>query len=166
MPTSVPATTLPDWLQYVQALGPTLVAFAVAYVAFRQWRTAEANRKIANDKLVLDLFDKRFSWYEALKRNLFRSLDATNDEVRSAYLEITRLSEESRFLFGDDVVRRMEQLGEASMSLSVVVTVLEDPEQKAEERAAKVKAYTAVAGPLSQDLPNLLAPYMKMDQRR
>ena len=158
--------TLPEWLQYVQALGPTFVALAVAYVAFRQWRTAEANRKIANDKLVLDLFDKRFAWYEALKRNLFRSLDATDDEVRGAYLEITRLSEEAAFLFGDDVVGRMKSLGEASLSLSIVVSVLENPEQKAEERAAKVKDYTAVAGPLSQDLPRLLAPYMKMDQRR
>jgi hypothetical protein len=158
--------TLPDWLQYVQALGPTLVALAVAYVAFRQWRTAEANRRIANDKLVLDLFDKRFAWYEALKANLFRSLDATDDEVRGAYLEIARLSDESRFLFSDDVVRRMDALGAASMALSIVVTVLEDPEQKAEERAAKVRDYTAVAGPLSKELPRLLAPYIKMDQRR
>ena len=156
---------MPDWLQYVQALGPTLVALAVAYVAFRQRRTAEAKRKIANDKLVLDLYDKSFAWYDALKEILFRSLDSTVDEVRGAYLEITRLSQESRFLFGEDVVSRLEALGEAALSLTIAVTVYDDPTVRAEQRKEKISAYTAVAGPLSKDLPNLLAPYMKMDQR-
>ena len=46
------------WLSIAQAVGPTIVAVIVAYVAIRQWLTAR-------NKLKLDLFDKRLAIYTA-----------------------------------------------------------------------------------------------------
>jgi hypothetical protein len=48
---------LPRWMEYVQALAPTVVAIIAAliasYIAWRQWRTA-------HDKLSFDLYEKPF----------------------------------------------------------------------------------------------------------
>jgi hypothetical protein len=54
--------TLPIWLEYAKALGPSFVAVVAASIAgtiaYRQWRTAQ-------NKLKLDLFEKRMAIYEA-----------------------------------------------------------------------------------------------------
>lgn len=54
---------LPLWVQYVQALGPMLVAVVAAgaagYFAWRQWRTART-------RVALDLFNERFAIFEIL----------------------------------------------------------------------------------------------------
>jgi hypothetical protein len=55
---------LPYFLQVVQALGPTFVAVVVGlfagYIGWRQWLTG-------NYRLRLDMFDRRYSMYEATK---------------------------------------------------------------------------------------------------
>jgi hypothetical protein len=54
----------PYFVQLVQAPGPTFVAIAVgafaAIIGWRQWRTG-------NYRLRLDMFDRRYSMYEATK---------------------------------------------------------------------------------------------------
>lgn len=54
---------LPPWVQYIQALGAPSVAVATllvtGYVAWRQWRTAHEQWRIAQQRVVLDLFDRR-----------------------------------------------------------------------------------------------------------
>jgi hypothetical protein len=56
---------LPYWVQYIQALAPTVVAVIAAlfalYIGWRQWRTA-------HDKLSFDLYEKRLAVYEAIKK--------------------------------------------------------------------------------------------------
>ncbi len=60
-------SSLPLWVQYFQALGPTLVAVVLAYIAaaiqFRKWRTAY-------DKLRLELFERRFKIYDETREFL------------------------------------------------------------------------------------------------
>jgi hypothetical protein len=55
---------LPWWTQYVQVLGPTVVAVIAAlfalYIGLRQWKTAHY-------RLTFDLYEKRFAVYEAVK---------------------------------------------------------------------------------------------------
>src|SRR5215468_8137537 len=55
---------LPRWMEYVQALAPTVVAIIAAliasYIAWRQWRTA-------HDRLSFDLYEKCFAVYEAVE---------------------------------------------------------------------------------------------------
>lgn len=73
-------SALPAWLNYAQALGPTFVSLAVGclgiYIAWRRWRTN-------TDKLILDLFDKRYNVYEATKDllNSFARFDNVTPEI-------------------------------------------------------------------------------------
>jgi len=61
---------LPYCVQYVQALGPTVVAVVAAlfalYIGLRQWRTAHY-------RLSLDMFEKRFAVYKAVKDFVFKA---------------------------------------------------------------------------------------------
>ncbi|ELT50156.1 hypothetical protein ACI50E_00715 [Brucella sp. ZJ1_1] len=86
---------LPYYIRIVAALGPLLIGLYVAYVAWRQWRTAR-------DKIILDIFDKRFAVFMDVRR------------LASIYLQMTEIPEneaslpneivaKGRFLFGEDV---------------------------------------------------------------
>jgi hypothetical protein len=59
------ANQLPLLVQYAQALGPAFVAIVAAciagYIAWKQWKTAQ-------DRLRLDMHQKRFVVYDAAKR--------------------------------------------------------------------------------------------------
>jgi len=75
-------SSLPIWLVYVQALGPPFVAFVfgavAAMIAWRQWKTA-------NDKLRLDLFDRRWKVFDAVKLMVNKSAihgDFTIEDLR------------------------------------------------------------------------------------
>ena len=76
---------LPVWVQYIQALGPTIVAVVVGwiagYVAWRQWRTA-------HDRLSFDLYEKRFEVYRATHNLLTTALihrQVNGDDYRAFF---------------------------------------------------------------------------------
>jgi hypothetical protein len=151
------AHTLPDWIVYLQALGPLLIGVAVAIVAFLQWRTAKR-------KLALDLFDKRFAWYSAVKDHLYVPLNDGPDPAREAFLAFVRLADEAYFLFGPEIQARLNPIHDLAMALSVIQVSMR--ENRANDRAEALERYVPMAVSLRDDLPRLLAPYMKMDQKR
>jgi hypothetical protein len=67
----------PYWTQVLSALLTPTIAVIVAIIAYRQWKTAQ-------NRLKLDLFDRRFAVYDAA-RNLLSSVmtsgEAKNDEM-------------------------------------------------------------------------------------
>ena len=72
------------WLSIAQAVGPTIVAVIVAYVAIRQWLTAR-------NKLKLDLFEKRYDVYIAVVTYLSRltqGVRITNEHVHEVSFAI------------------------------------------------------------------------------
>jgi hypothetical protein len=87
----------------LQWLVAALTAIFVAAVAFLQWRTAQ-------QKAVLDLFDRRFEIYETVKNCV--------DQVHTNPLcfggelekEFLKAKNEAYFFFGDDVNNYLETL--------------------------------------------------------
>src|SRR5690606_16535856 len=96
-------TGLPEWVLWVQALGPTamsavtaLVAGTVALIAYRQWRTAQ-------DNLVLSLFDRRYTVYLTAKKGVEAIIrDGYPKESEPIWL-IAEARGEAEFLFGDEI---------------------------------------------------------------
>lgn len=100
-------SSLPEWAQWVQAVGPLITALAtvvvgivVGYIAYRQWLTAR-------EKLVLDLFDKRFKVFKLL-RTIVSELTSTGqlEDVGAT----NELVAEGRFLFGPEVTADFEEI--------------------------------------------------------
>lgn len=105
---------IPHWIKIVAALGPMitagatiLVGVAVAVVAYRQYR-------VANEKLVLDLFDKRFAVYEEARGAVRTFWNANSNDNKFGH-QMERIAvlhdvgRRARFLFGDEVAERIKK---------------------------------------------------------
>lgn len=121
----------PHWTNYLTALlTPTLAVFG-SVIAYRQWRTAQ-------NKLKFDLFDRRFSVYEA-SRDLLGSIMTSGkvrDEEVFKFLLATR---EAKWLFNTDVAIYLEkELYQKALDLQTLQATL-DGIPVGEERSANVQ---------------------------
>jgi hypothetical protein len=130
---------LPAWAQWVQALGPVASAIAtviigaiVAYIAWRQARTAR-------EKLVLDLFDRRFAWYFSVRESLLKPLDADRATVSAAFVSLMRLHEEGKFLFNDSVLEGFPPALDDLMAWSIALEIDYDDEGEREPAVNRAK---------------------------
>lgn len=91
----------PHWTAYVSALLVPMVAVLGAVIAYRQWRTAQ-------NRLKLDLFDRRFSVFDAA-RNLIASVvtrGKATDEELFKFLSGTR---EAKWLSNADIAEYLDK---------------------------------------------------------
>jgi hypothetical protein len=106
---------LPICVQYVQGLGPTFVAIAVgviaATIAYWQWRTA-------NDKLKMDLFEKRYNVYSAFLAASKAALANNPDRVK-INIDFVELLWQADFLFDDKVGQFLKDANEEIARLIV-----------------------------------------------
>jgi hypothetical protein len=86
------------------AIGTLVIGLVVAFIAWRQWKTAEYKRQ-------QDLFDKRWNFYISAKKRFLDELEEDSkpnykkDSVKK-YIEnswIKNLTDEAFFLFGSDI---------------------------------------------------------------
>jgi hypothetical protein len=85
----------PHWTQYLAALLTPTVAVSAVVIGYRQWRTAQ-------NKLKLDLFEKRLKIYEAV-RNLIGSILRTGKTSPASESEFLQASQGAKWLFGPEV---------------------------------------------------------------
>jgi hypothetical protein len=89
------------WTQILSALLTPTIAVVVAMIAYRQWRTAQ-------NRLKLDLFDRRFAVYDAA-RNLISSIltsGKVKDEETLKFLTRTR---EVKWLLNDGIAEYFDK---------------------------------------------------------
>ncbi len=93
----------------ISSLGMLVIAVIVAYIAFMQFKT---NR----DRLRLELYDKRFSVYEALKEFLIkfiRALDVTDKDLR----DYRNKTNEAEFLFEEDIILYIKDIYDKGLKI-------------------------------------------------
>lgn len=94
--------TAPVWITYLSALLTPLVALLGIVIAFRQWRTAQ-------QKLKLDLFNRRFVVYDATM--LAMSTVARRGSIRPDEVEqFAAGTRGAKFLFNEEVEAYLERL--------------------------------------------------------
>ena len=137
-------------MQFAQWIIPAVTAIFVLLVAFLQWRTAQ-------QKAVLDLFERRHSIYETVRKAVETIVRDSNgfDQAREA--ELAQAVGRAYFFFGDDVVRYLERLQEAIINVREADTGLKGRsahaalEETAEKRRAamnQIAAFYAEGNPL------------------
>lgn len=99
---------LPEWVQWLQAIGPTatsivtaLVAVGVAWVAYQQWVTAKR-------KLAFDLFERRYSIYDRAMAGVYQAI--RDGDVRNAIRQVALVRSEASFVFGPEVEKYLAEL--------------------------------------------------------
>lgn len=85
------------------------VAAAVAYIAYRQWKTAQQQAKTARNKLIADLFDRRYQIYSRFRELVQTAMVGGQKEMDHALIEISMLKHEMRWVFGSEVVQKLDE---------------------------------------------------------
>lgn len=133
------------------------IALIVAGIAFLQWRTAQ-------EKVLLDLFDKRFAVYEDLLSVMARHLGSGIDDP--AFYNFVRAVSRAKFLFGHDVQTFLE---ERRKDLGRAYRRNVEPQPVPEDRSAAVQAERLARADRLSDFPKdfdeLVAPYMNHHQK-
>ncbi|MGB3417590.1 MAG: hypothetical protein WBA36_13020 [Mesorhizobium sp.] len=157
------------WAPLISAVGTLIVAIAVAFIAYRQWR-------VAHEKLILDLFDKRFAVYSEAReavRTYWTPTAPTSEMTipfdRETYgrrmARIATLHDVGRraeFLFGDEVAARIKIVRDALIegTPSTPLEVEDDEARRRSEEAYKRAHKEAAAFP--KDLDRLVSKYMRI----
>lgn len=134
-----------------------LIALGVALISYAQWRTA-------NQRVVLDLHERRMKVYDALQSavgDVVRDGASSDDTFRA----FVRAENDARFLFGPDVLDYLQKLREDFVFVTTytVPVIQRDPnrEQLFQRHTATLLRINA----FFKDGPDKFGPYMRMDQK-
>jgi hypothetical protein len=146
-------------MQAVQWIIAAVTATFVAVVAFLQWRTAQ-------QKAVLDLFDRRRAIYEIVRTAVATMVGNSNAFDQAREIEFMQAMENAYFFFGDDVVAYLGRLWTA-------MGVVRDADKEMKERTVlasleatieqRRKALNQIGNFHSEGKP-LFAKYMRFSQ--
>jgi hypothetical protein len=148
-------------IEWIIAAG---TAIFVALVGYFQWRTAE-------QKAVLDLFERRYAIYEIVRKAVETMIASSHSFDQSRQTEFMDAMDRARFFFGDDVDKHLKELWQDIIEVRTADDITEvhtakatnDPETRrviVEQRLAalyRIKQFYANGQPL-------FARYMRFSQ--
>jgi hypothetical protein len=138
-------------LSYVTAF----IAAVVAVIAILQWNTAR-------EKVLLDLFDKRFAVYDEL-----RSIVGRDGIDQTAIFDFKRAASRAQFLFGSEVQTFLKER-EADLIREMIERTVQPRPSSEDQREAVDAAKLARLDHLSnfsKDFDEKVAPYMNHHQK-
>lgn len=152
---------MPPWLSVLQGLLTPAIAVAVATIGFLQWRTA-------HQKVVLDLFDRRFEIYTETSKFLRHAVNNRSSMELEFLLGFHTVRNRATFLFGEDLCDHLRVIHERAIQMASSSAGLPELKRGA-ERKALVKSIMTDLKKLNHDfgeLAQIFQPYLKMDQKR
>ena len=137
---------------------PAIIAFLVLLVGYAQWRTA-------NQRVVLDLFDRRLESYQDLE-------DAVGGVLREGVVDAHAFRRyldgkmRARFLFGNDVLEFLDSVYDDIVALQTIYTddVINHSARRMELTDKKFAAVRRVSA-FAEQAPLIFGPYMSMTAR-
>jgi hypothetical protein len=142
-----------------QIIATVVLGLIAAYIAWRQWRTS-------HDRLVLDLFDRRFTSFQDLTRAVSAAVNKPHPEMNDL-ANFDSASEKARFLFGPEVYNYLREVRAHLVNLIAIGRGLRDMP----DGAQRERAETAVTAALNEintfyaRLADLVTAYLQMPVR-
>ena len=146
----VPTPAPPHWTAQVSAFALPLIAVIGAIIAYRQWRTAQ-------NKLKLELFERRMEVYGAARELLGHITRTGKISLDEQFTYLGKI-QSAKWLFGPEVVQHLDELWEKSADLEMHQSMLSDSDRNDPERAKHIKLKT-------ETLKFLMAQYKVLDQK-
>ncbi|MBS0536946.1 MAG: hypothetical protein JSR72_23045 [Proteobacteria bacterium] len=141
----------------IVSIASVTVAIVVALVQYAQWRTA-------NQKVVVDLYDRRLRIFQQLEGAIapvMREAEVNAD----AFQNFAIGQAESRFLFGDDVKEYLQTLRESfAWPMAFTNTVIDHSEDRENLVNTKYDHIKRIVDFYSKG-PELFAPYIKLEHK-
>ncbi|MHA6641370.1 hypothetical protein [Mesorhizobium sp. A623] len=168
---------IPNCISAISLLAPLaaaavtlLVGIVVALIAYRQWR-------VAHEKLILDLFDKRFAVYsdarEAVRgywapirfdpSSIAKRLDPSTYGARMQRIETLHdVGRRAQFLFGDEVAARIKVVRDALIEGTPSTPMEEEDDELRRQNAEARKRALKESQAFPKDLDALVSKYMRI----
>ena len=141
----------------IVSIASVTVAVIVAIVQYAQWRTA-------NQKVVVDLYDRRLKIFQKVEDAIapvMRDAEANAE----AFQTFSIAQAEARFLFGEDIKEYLQTLRESfAWLLSFTNTVIDQSENRAELVDAKYNHIKRIVD-FYNIAPTLFAPYIELKHK-
>lgn len=139
------------------SIAAIVVSLVVALVQYAQWRTA-------NQKVVIDLYDRRLKVYTQLEKAIGSVL--REGEVSGEALTDFMIGEaDARFLFGNDVREYLKLLRKHFAWLSSFTDDVIDRRTNRNQLIDLKSEYLGEIISFYDKAPDLFAPYMKLTQK-
>lgn len=139
----------------------TLAAIAALglLIAYFQWRTA-------HQRVVLDLFDRRYQTFELAERSLANIVSSPKLNVEDLQ-NLHQAKGKARFLFGDDVNTYLKERIEDCAFMRSFTDEAIKGHPEAQRQTLTDKRYAAVVRitDFQKVAPPIFAPYMLLDQK-
>jgi len=148
---------LPWWMQWAQAIALIAISCLGSWIAYKQVRIGTA-------KLNLDLYEKRFSVFDAARKYLreFAMEGKITLDMLNAFVLGTG---QTVFLFEDDVKDYIEHLRKITVShrgLQVSLKSADNNEERRSEIAARMSEIESELAHAYPKLVELFKPYLKL----
>jgi hypothetical protein len=143
----------------IQAIIAAATAIFVAAVGYYQWRTAE-------QKAVLDLFDRRRAIYDVVHSCVLQMISSSPGFDQQRETEFLRAKEQAYFFFGDDVQTYLEQLWQDIIDVRAADEEQKGPLESSDRTQTIQRRRTALnrISKFYQDGKPLFGKYMRFSQ--
>jgi hypothetical protein len=149
--------TYPHWTAYLSALLTPTLAVLGSLIAYRQW-------SLAQNKLKLDLFDRRFSVFDA-SRSLITSIMNKGKAMDEDILKFSIATREAKWLFNASLAEYLDkQLYEKAIDLQTLEAEL-DGVPAGDERSNNIYAQADIKKWFAAQLMVLdekFSPYLQL----
>jgi hypothetical protein len=153
-------TDVPIWIQTLQALATPAIALGGGIIGYRQWRTS-------HQKVVLDLFDRRWQVYVNL-HNLAAAIEDEHRDYDGFRQRGHRSWMMTRFLFGKDVTTEVDEFWTSVESLENIERKMHLYNENSEALAELRKNNQSCKNNIRKfkcRLPDIFSPYLQMAQK-
>ena len=143
----------------IQTFTTLVIGGFAAYIAWRQWRTAQ-------DRVVLDLFERRFQVFQELTQTIASAFSEANVKIDDL-AKFDAATEKARYLFGAEVHDYLKEVRSKLIDIRTVQFAL--PGMPDSE--ARTKAETKLTDGLGEmhlfyeKLAAILTPYLRMSAK-
>ncbi|MCL7999442.1 hypothetical protein M8994_14425 [Brucella sp. 21LCYQ03] len=156
-------STVPTTIVVLQALLTPAIAAGVGVIGYLQWRTA-------HQKVMLDLFDRRFTVIKEVEGAVNDAL-AIADDISGieASRRIMRACSDSIYLFGSEVAHLIIEMDDDVTKYTRAVRRMNSAHHSVEEREAAAVQESELSSILIEKCATLKArciPYLHMPQKR
>lgn len=147
-----------ETLKVLSLIATPAIAIIVAVIAWRQWETAR-------QKLMLDLFGERLKVYKKVTRALRLIPADPQQNITEAISLLFDAKDASQFLYGQEVTGYIRQLIEVAADLRQALNEYNSENPSDRDLAQEMLAANTFLDRAHEELPVLLKPYLRMDQR-
>jgi hypothetical protein len=154
------SNSLPFWIPLLQALAVPTIALLAAVIGYFQWKTAQ-------QKVVLDLFDRRMETYTSLRSVVAMVMGSSGAATNENSFKFLEALDRAQFLFGSEVIEYLKKLdaaiNEIRMSVAERIDLASGPEREA--NIARERAGREMVASFYTTFQSLVSPYLRMDQK-